>query len=116
MARVGALDGQRLSLYLEQEVHNRFERNVAHMRPLGVAPADVQPNAVGRNPAQGVVDGFDVLRNHAPIVLETLVPELGPIPAHRQARIVELNQQSGLDDRAILIGERIGGGEHVLFV
>ena len=72
----------------------------------------MEPNTVGRNSAQRVIDRFDMLGDHAAVVVERFVAELSAIPAHRQTGIIQLDHQACIDDRAVFVGERFGRGEH----
>ena len=48
VARIGAFDGQALGIDAIQDVDDLGQRDVAHVRLLGVAPAHVQTDAIGR--------------------------------------------------------------------
>ena len=52
VARVGRLEQDRLRPRLDRDVEHRGERDVVGVRPLVIAPADVQPHAVGRDVAR----------------------------------------------------------------
>ena len=48
VARIGGFDADRLRARLEGDVDDLGQRQVVGVRPLVVAPADVQPHAVRR--------------------------------------------------------------------
>ena len=53
VARIGALDGQALGVHAVQHVDDLGQRHVAHVRPLVVAPAHVQADAIGGDAGRG---------------------------------------------------------------
>jgi hypothetical protein len=60
VARIGGLDAERLHLGLERDVDDFCHRQIVGVRPLVVAPADVQPHAVGGQPFDRGVEGCDI--------------------------------------------------------
>src|SRR5688572_22465024 len=59
---IGALEGEGLGTGLERDAEDLPERDVAVVRPLVVAPAEVQAHPVSRDVAQGVIESLDVGR------------------------------------------------------
>src|SRR6267143_4301608 len=62
VARIGALEGQGLGLGLQRDRQELAQRDVPVVRPLVIAPAEVQPHAVRRDVAERVVERLDVGR------------------------------------------------------
>ena len=56
VARIRHRDHQRANMRLVQLRQNRFERNVVIVRSLVIAPAHVQPYAVGRDLFDRAID------------------------------------------------------------
>jgi flagellar P-ring protein precursor FlgI len=60
VARVRALEQERLRVHSQNEVDDAFERNVVMVRTLVVAPAEVQADAVRRHVGERMVERLDV--------------------------------------------------------
>ena len=91
------------------------QRNVGRVRAVPAAPADVKADAVRRQPAQRMIE-----RLHAHLLefLEFLERRLriDHVPVVRQARIVDLQHDAGIDDRLVFVAHRIGRGEQKLLL
>jgi hypothetical protein len=77
-----------------------------------VAPAEVQAHAVGRDVAQGVIQGLDVGGGD---LQELGVADLGKreVPAHCQVRAVDLEHEPGLVDRVVLLFHDVGEARQI---
>ena len=86
------------------------ERNIGSVRAVPAAPADVKADAVRRQPAQRVIE-----RLHAHLLEFLELPKrrlrIDHVPVVRQARIVDLQHDAGIDDRLVLVAHRLGRGE-----
>ena len=60
MARVGGLEREAARLCQKNGLDDVSERHIAMMRPLVIAPAEVQTQLFRRNTLQRVIEGFDV--------------------------------------------------------
>src|SRR3970040_2030097 len=85
------------------------------MRPMPAAPAYMIADAISRNVRQGVIGRFDprftkFLKFFQIDVGQQLVPTRG------NPWIVQLNQKTGIDNRLVLMLERIGDGVKVGFL
>ena len=113
VARVRCLERIGARVHLENDVDDVLELHVMDARPHVDAVAGVEANAVRRNALQRRVERLDA--------------HLGPLAAlgdaqlrphdviGDQERIVDLQQEPGVDDRLVFLAHRIGDREHILF-
>ena len=85
------------------------------VRPVVVAPAEVQPHAVARDRRDRLVDGVDVERDRVEEAVERLVLEEARA-LHGEVRAVELEHESAGDDQLVLLAHLAGEGANVALV
>jgi len=116
VARVCALERDRLRPRFDGDVEDASKRNVADMRTLEVSPAQVQPHAIFRNAFQRVIHGFDVHVGNRPEVVDALAREDVQVPTHRQIRRIQLQDETRVDDGTVFMLHGIGHREDVRLV
>ena len=101
VARIGGLDADRLHARLEGDVDDLGHRQIVGVRPLVIAPADVQPHAVGRQPLGRGVERRDIALGD--FFAEFVIAEMAVLVVARRAEIgrVDLQHEAGLDDGAV---------------
>ena len=90
-----------------------LERDVVHVRAVLAAPAGVEADQLARHVLQSVVQRLDaqvgvlvvLRRRHVGVHL----------PAVRQVRVVDLQDEARVRDRLVLLRHRVGDGEEELF-
>ena len=85
------------------------------VRTLPAAPAEVVAHAVLGNAGQRVVESVEVARLHLAILLERGRRDQH-VPRLTEARIVDLQDEPGVDDGSIFRAQRLGDGEDVGFL
>ena len=107
VARIGGFDADRLRARLEGEVDDLRERQIVGVRPFVVAPADVQPHAVGRQALGRGIERGDVALGD---LAELVVGEMPVLVVARRGEIgrVDLQDEAGLDDRPVFGLHRVG--------
>ncbi len=93
---------------------NVFQRQVVLVRAVVAAPADVEPDAVLRDVAQGVVQRVDAHLGVLVVVGSAHLRE--HLPAVAQVRVVDLEDEAGIDDRLVLLRHGVSDGVHELLV
>ncbi len=91
------------------------ERHVAVMRTGVVAPAQVHAHLLRRNVHERAVERLDVQLHRLAEPGEIEIRVLR-VPAHREIRAVDLQHDAGVHDRFVLVAERFGHREHILFL
>src|SRR5581483_317002 len=83
------------------------ERHVAVMRPLVVAPAQVQPQLIRRSVAKRMIERLDV---HLRLLAELLQIKIGvlDVASHREVGTVDLQHETRLEQRGVLAAHGIG--------
>ena len=76
VAWIGAFDIDSLGIDFEEQIDNLRKGDIADVRPLAIAPADVEPDAFCRDAVQGVIDRSDVLRQNLSVVVQRPFGEL----------------------------------------
>src|SRR6266446_1822881 len=104
---IGKLDGIAAGAHLQNEIGDILEGNVGAVRPRPAAPADVISDLFPWKPLDRVVYDLDLAGEPGAVLLQCLGRH-HPIVAHGGARVVELHQQTGIDDRLVLGVHRIG--------
>ena len=105
VARVGGLDNERLRLGLDEDRRDFGKGDVVVVRPLVIAPADVDARAVGRHVAQRVVQHLDMEFRALEEIGFVEVLKAG-VMRHRQVGAIELQHEPGLDDRLVFLLHR----------
>ena len=113
VAGVGHRQHERADVGLVEERLDVGERDVVGVRALVVPPADVQPDVGGVDAVERGVDGVDHELDPVEELAERPVGEEG-VALHGEVGRVDLQQQSALDDGAVLGAERGRHGSHVL--
>ena len=97
----------------QHQVQQVLHRDVGGMRAVPAPPAEVEADLVGGQPADRVVEHVDAFLRIAPVALDArLLLLLIPVLADR--RVVELDDQPGVDDRLVLLAHRVRAGVHQL--
>ena len=114
VARIGGLDADRLHPRLERDVDDLGHRQIVGVRPFVIAPADVQPHAVGRQPFDRAVERGDIALGD--FAAEFVVGQVAVLVVAARAEIgaVDLQHEAGFDDGAVFdfqhFGERVDVG------
>ena len=114
VARVGRLDQIGAGADLQHQVDEVLELEVVHARRDVDAVAGVEADAVFRNAAQRVVQRLDAQRDELAAVLDRGVERA--VVVRRHARIVDLQQEAGVDDRHVFLAHRVGERREILLV
>src|SRR5579862_5340325 len=114
VAGVGGFDEVGSGADLENEIGDFSERHVGRMRPGPASPADVVADAVFRDSFQGVVQDIDVA-THPPVVIIKARGGDHAVVGHGGAGIVHLQQETGVDDGAVLRPQSFRQGDHEFF-
>ena len=114
VAGVGRLERERPRLDPKEHVDDVLQRHVVHARAHVDAVAGVEAHALGRDAAQRVIDRLDAPGRPRPAFRHA---QAGThhVVGH-QARVVDLEHEASVDDRPVLLVERVGQGLLVLLV
>ena len=112
MARVGELQAERADLRLVEHGQHLRQRDVVNMRPVIVAPAAMEPDAIARDAGQRLVQRRDVRLGDLEEFGGALVLEQDR-PLHREVGRIDLQHEVGRDQLVLLAhlarqGEDIG--------
>ena len=113
VARVGDLERVGAGVHLQHERGDLGHRHIGEARTVVEAVARVVADLVGRDAAQRVVERIDVL---VAALLAVLPRVAGVGEVLDQPRVVDLEDEPGLDDRQVLLAHRLGDGLEVLGV
>jgi len=107
VTRIGALEGERLRTGPERDGQDLAERDVAVMRALVVAPAQVQAKSIGRDVAERVIERFHVGRGD---LQELRVAQVGKrqVAAHRQVGTIDLEHEARAMNCVVLVLHHVG--------
>ena len=108
VTRVGGLDADCLRPRLEGYVDDFQQRQIVGVRAFVIAPADVQPHAVGRQTGSRRIERGDVaLGDFFP---EFVVGEMPVLIVARRAEVggVDLQQKSRFDDGGVFMPHHVG--------
>src|SRR5205814_7659438 len=83
-----------------------LQRHVAVVRPLVIAPADMQAHLVARHICDRLVDRLDNTLDKAEELAERAVL-IGQMPSEREVGAVELQQKAAVDDRLVFDPQRL---------
>src|SRR5690348_5189003 len=100
VAWVRGLDRIAARAHLEDDVDDVPERNVALVRSVEAAPADVQPDLLAGDVAKRVIERVDPKLRIAPVLRDAHLRI--HLPAVGQVGIVDLQEEAGVDDCPIL--------------
>ena len=109
---IGELDRKCSDIGTVQLRQDGCHRDVVDMRPVIVAPADMQPDAVAGNALDAQIDRRDMQFELAEEFGVSQIVEK-PMPLHRQIRSVNLQDQAGVVDGAIFVGQRFRQGHQI---
>ena len=109
MPGIGELDRECPDIGTVQLGQDGCHRDVMDMRPVIIAPADMESDAVAGNALDPQIDGRDMQLELLEEFGFLQMPEK-PMPLHRQIRSVDLQDHAGVVDRAILVGQRFREG------
>ena len=114
VARVGRLEGVGAGVHFQDQVDDFFQRRVVDARAFVDAVAGVKANLFSRDSAQGMIDRFDrSFGDPAPLggaqrrVLAVNFSQPG---------IVDLQDESGIDDRQIFFAQSVADRGEKFFV
>src|SRR6185503_8255469 len=105
MTRVGALDDVGAHLHLQDQVDDLLERHVAGMWSRPGAPAHMIADAVSRQPLDRVVENVDLPCQPFAVIGEARRRHHAVI-GDGTARVVELEQETGIDDHLVFGAHR----------
>ena len=109
LERIGAgIDGQ-------HDIDDVAHRDVGRVRPVPAAPAQMEADAVLRQAAERVVERLDPDHRELLVLLDRRLG-IDHVPVRGDGRIVELQDQPGIEDRLVLLAHRLGAGEQELLV
>ncbi len=103
--RIGGFDEIGAGLHAQQEVDEMPELEVERARRHVDAIAGVKADALFGEPAQRVVHRLDALGDEAAALLDIGIH--GAVVVRRHARVVDLQEKSGLDDGPVFDAHRI---------
>src|SRR6266705_1805928 len=103
-----------LGLDPEQEIHDVAQAEVMDVRPLPATPTEVVAHALLWDAGQGVIERVDVPGLYASVLLQrgSWKPH---VPRFAQPWIVDLKDESGLDNGPVFGFQGLGDREHVFF-
>jgi hypothetical protein len=115
MTGVGERNRERAHLRAVEERQHGREIHVMRVRAVVVPPADVEPDAVGRDVRDRLVDRLDVQRHHLLESLERIVLEEADA-LHREVRTIHLQHEPARVDQLVLLLDLAGERHHVALV
>src|SRR5687767_15224131 len=107
VADVAGFDQVRLGVDTEHDVDDVAERKIGGVRTMPAAPADVIAHAIDRDAFEGVIENFNPLRRVAPVFLDAWLG-IEHVPGTGETGVVELEDEAGIDDGAILFAHSTG--------
>src|SRR5438046_2781482 len=115
VARARERQRERADLCAIDDRQQRLQRHVVRVRPVVVAPAQVQANAIGGQPRDRLVDGVDVQGDGAEEAVERLVLEEARA-LHGQVRAVELQHEAARHDQLVFLAHLARERLHIALV
>ena len=107
--RIGpGIDGQ-------HQIDEVAHRDVGRVRPMPAAPAQMEADAVLRQAAECVIERLDPDHRKLLVVLHRRLG-IDHVPSRGGGRVVELQDQPGIQDRLIFLAQGLGAGVQELFV
>ena len=116
VARVRLLDQVVAGAHPEHEVDDVGERGVVGVRAVPAAEADVVADALLRDALERMVERLDPQLRPAPVVLDRAAEREDRVVLVQQHRVVDLEQEAGVDDAPVLLVQRVGDGEDELLL
>src|SRR5512145_707116 len=114
VARVGRLDQVGAGAHAQDEVDDVLQWYIRSVRARPAAPAYVVADATGRDAFSCTVDRLDLALEPASIVGER-GRRHHAVVRDRGARVVQLEQEAGVDDRTVFVAHGLGDRfEHLL--
>jgi hypothetical protein len=115
VARVAQGQRERPHLRAEHDGEHRLQGDVVDMGAVVVAPAEMEPDAVGRDAGGGPVDGLHVERDRLQETVEGVVLEEAHA-LHGQVGAVELENEAARVDELVLLPHLVRERQDVAFV
>ena len=115
VANVARLERVGAGANRQQQVDDVAQRDVGEMRAVPAPPAHVIADAILGDAVQRVVERLDAQTRVGAIFLERH-RRVHRVPVLGHARIVDLQDEAGVGDRAVLDAQRVGDGEQELFL
>src|SRR3989442_1320784 len=115
VARARERQRERADLCAIDDRQQRLQRHVVRVRPVVVAPAEVQANAIGGQPRDRLVDGVDVQGDGPQEAVERLVLEEARA-LHGQVRAVELQHEAARHDQLVFLAHLARERLHIALV
>ena len=112
---IAGLEGVGPGIDGEHDLDDVAHRNVSRVRPVPAAPAQMKADALLRQTAQRMVQCFDPHHREFLVVFDRGLG-IDHVPARRGRRIVELQDEPGIEDRLVLLAHRFGAGVEKLLV
>ncbi len=115
VAHIAGLEGVRPGVDLEHHLDDVAHGDVGGVRAVPAAPAEMKADAILRQAAQRVVERFDPRHGELAVFFgRRLGIDLIEVLGDR--RIVDLQDETSLDDRLVLLAHRLGTGEDEFLV
>ena len=115
MAGIGILNHQSTGFDAQDFMHNLFKRDIGCMRTRPAAPADVIANAIFRNALDGMIDQINHFTQPFHVILEGGWRHHAII-SNSSARIIELNDKTGISNHFIFGAHGFGDGGRAIII
>src|SRR5271170_8422735 len=102
-----------LAVDLQHDLDDVAHRNVRHVRAVPAAPAQMKTDTLLRQSPDRVVERLDPTCRELSVILDSRLG-IDLIPPFGDTRIVELQNDAGVDDRLVFLAHRISAGEEKL--
>ena len=112
MARVGRLKRDRARPCQEHDVDDVGQRHVAVVRAFVIAPAQMHPHPLRRDPRQRMVQRLDMQPRPLAEFLDRQIGVLD-VPPHREIGAIDLQRDPGPGDRLVLAAHRLGDRKQI---
>src|SRR5215470_8125641 len=114
MAGIGRFDSDSRDVGFKYDIDDIAQRDVAVVRPLVVAPANMNAHLFGWNRLQRIIEIFDMAFYDFTKLLDAKAG-IVRVGARRQVRAVELQDETGVDDGLVLSAHGVGDCLHIGF-
>ena len=111
---VRLLDQVEAGAHVEHEIDHVGERRVVRVWPVPASEAHVIADALLRDARERVVERLDAQRRPAPVVVDRAADCEDRVVLVQEHRVVDLEQEAGVDDRPVLLVQRIRDREDEL--
>ena len=108
VAHVAGFDRVGLRLHLQQQVDDVLERDVGLVRAVPASPADVEAHAVFGDALQRMVERLHLERRPLAVAGDVVVEREPPVIDVDDRRIVDLQDEAGVDDGPVFLADRLG--------